>query len=240
VLGSASSGTGTEGLLTFLVGVGVSSNSRSLACSVSSGCSISFLWLIQDAGFFMLKTFTARAKLANKHADNCKKVWCADAGMSQQNSSSPAYSEERSRERLQMIDTLKAPIIQMGRDLSYEVIENYDLGAGPVHITWVFKPGSESLPDMRLGFICLTEFSNSSINEGIARAMLNLVDKLVFVVPTETMTKEVKDAIESMPDTSILQLRKYITVLTPSTLVSKQGIKGARERNSAQTGGEVV
>jgi enoyl-[acyl-carrier-protein] reductase (NADH) len=93
---------------------------------------------------------------------------------------------------------------------------------------------------MRLGFICLTEgFSNSSINEGIARAMLNLVDKLVFVVPTETMTKQVKDAIESMPDRSILQLRKYVTVLTPSTLVSKQGIKGARERRSAQTG-EVV
>ena len=158
--------------------------------------------------------------------------------MSQQNSIS-AYSEERSRERLQMIDTLKAPIIQMGRDLGYEVIENHDLGAGPVHITWVFKPGSESLSDMRLGFICLTEFSNSSINEGIARAMLNLVDKLVFVVPTETMTKDVKDAIESMPDTSILQLRKYVTVLTPSNLVSKSGIQGSRERRSAQTG-EVV
>jgi hypothetical protein len=34
-----------------------------------------------------------------------------------------------------------------------------------------------------------------------------------------------------------LQLREYVTVLTPSTLVSKSGIKGARERNSAQTGG---
>ena len=123
--------------------------------------------------------------------------------------------------------------------MGYDVIENHDLGAGPVHITWVFKPGSESLPDMRLGFICLTEFSNSSINEGIARAMLNLVDKLVFVVPTETMTKEVKDAIESMPDRSMLQLRKYVTVLTPSTLVSKQGIKGAHKRESAQTG-EVI
>jgi hypothetical protein len=109
-----------------------------------------------------------------------------------------------------------------------------------VHITWVFKPGSESLPDMRLGFICLTEISNSSINEGVARAMLNLIDKLVFVVPTETMTKEVKDAIELMPDTSILQLRKYVTVLTPSTLVSKSGIRGSRERRSAQAGGEVV
>ena len=87
--------------------------------------------------------------------------------------------------------------------MGYEVIENHDLGAGPVHVVWLFKPGSESLPDMRLGFICLTEFSNSSINEGIARAMLKLIDKLVFVVPIETMTKEVKDAIESMPDTGL-------------------------------------
>jgi hypothetical protein len=155
--------------------------------------------------------------------------------MSQQQDSS-TNSEQHAHERLQMIDTLKAPIIQMGRDLGYEVVENHDLGAGPVHVAWVFKPGSESLPDMRLGFICLTEFSNSSINEGIARAMLNLVDKLVFVVPTEKMTGQVKDTIESMPDKSILQLRKYITVLTPSTLVSKSGIKGARERESVQTG----
>ena len=158
--------------------------------------------------------------------------------MSQQEQNSEA--ERRAQEKLQTIDTLKAPIIQIGRDMGYEVIENHDLGAGPVHIVWLFKPGSESLPDMRLGFICLTEgFSNSSINEGIARAMLNLVDKLVFVVPTETLTKQVKDAIESMPDRSILQLRKYITVLTPSTLVSKRGIKGASVRRSAQTG-EVV
>ncbi|HKI07972.1 MAG TPA: hypothetical protein VKA09_06220 [Nitrososphaeraceae archaeon] len=163
------------------------------------------------------------------------------SNMGQQGENSYSESEGRAQERRQLIETLKAPIIQMGRDLGYEVIENHDLGAGPVHVVWLFKPGSESLPDMRLGFICLTEeFSNSSINEGIARAMLNLIDKLVFVVPTETMTKEVKDATETMPDRSILQLRKYVTVLTPSTLVSKQGIKGARERESAETGGEVI
>jgi hypothetical protein len=149
--------------------------------------------------------------------------------------------EQNSQERLQMIDTLKAPIIQMGRDLGYEVIENYDLGAGPIHVTWVFKPGSESLPDMRLGFICLTkEYSESSLNESIARAMLNLIDKLVLVVPSESMTKSISDSIESMPDKSILQLRKYITVLTSSTLVSKTDIKGARELESSQTGGEVI
>jgi hypothetical protein len=88
---------------------------------------------------------------------------------------------------------------------------------------------------MRLGFICLTEFSNSSLNEGLARGMLNLIDKLVFVVPTETMTGQVKEAIESMPDKSLLQLRKYISVLTPSTLVSKAGVEGASQRRTEQT-----
>src|SRR5215213_3633195 len=160
-----------------------------------------------------------------------------------ESSSSPTTAEEQnSQERLQLIDTLKAPIIQMGRDLGYEVIENYDLGAGPIHVTWIFKPGgSESLPDMRLGFICLTkEYSEYSLNESIARAMLNHIDKLVLVVPSESMNKKISDSIESMPDNSILQLRKYITVLTSSTLVSKTDIKGARERESVQTGGEVI
>jgi hypothetical protein len=150
--------------------------------------------------------------------------------------------EQNTQERLHLIDTLKAPIIQMGRDLGYEVIENYDLGAGPIHVTWVFKPGSESLPDMRLGFICLTKeyYSESSLSESIARAMLNLIDKLVLVVPSESMTKKISDSVKSMPDKSILQLRKYITVLTPSTLVSKVGIEGSRERDSQQQTGEVI
>ena len=65
-----------------------------------------------------------------------------------------------------MIDTMKAPIIQMGKSAGYEVIENYDLGAGPIHVTWIFKPGGgiESVPDMRLGFVCITEFSQVSLN----------------------------------------------------------------------------
>jgi hypothetical protein len=191
-------------------------------------------------GFFYAKNVHSNGKISQAV---CRIIVKRDdvqmPRMSQQNSSS-AYSREHAWERLQMTDILKAPIIQMGRDLGYEVVENHDLGAGPVHVTWVFKPGSESMPDMRLGFICLTEFSNSSINEGIARAMLNLIDKLLFVVPSESMTGEVKNAIESMPDKSLLQLRKYVSVLTPSTLVSKSGIKGARERESVQTGGEVV
>jgi hypothetical protein len=123
----------------------------------------------------------------------------------------------------------------MGRDLGYEVIENYDLGGGPIHVCWIFKPGgSESLPDMRLGFICMPEFTlESSLNEAIARAMINLIDKLVIVVPTEEMVAAISRSIENVtnPYRSILQLRKYTTVLTPSTLVSKKEIEGAREKD---------
>ena len=157
--------------------------------------------------------------------------------MSYQEDSFRTEGDQRSQQRSQMIDTLKAPIIEMGRNLGYEVVENYDLGAGPIHICWIFKPGSESLPDLRLGFICIPEeVSEFSLNEAIARAMINLMDKLVLVVPTETMTKKISDSIESMPDRSILQLRKYVTVLTPTTLVSKAEIKGAREKDSQQAG----
>jgi hypothetical protein len=157
--------------------------------------------------------------------------------MGYQEDNIPSAGEERTQQQLQMIDTLKAPIIEMGRNLGYEVVENYDLGAGPIHICWTFKPGSESLPDIRLGFICIPEeVSEYSINEAIARAMISLMDKLVLVVPTEVVTKQISDSIESIPDRSILQLRKYVTVLTPSTLVSKTGVRGARERDSTQTG----
>jgi hypothetical protein len=144
--------------------------------------------------------------------------------------------EPRSQQRLQMIDTLKAPIIERGRSFGYEVIENYDVhGAGVIHVVWLFKPGgSESLPDMKLGFICITEYSEFSLNLAIDRALLNVIDKLVIVVPDESMTKPIKDSIESMPQNSILQLRKYVTVLTPTTLVSKTGIAGSKERS--QTG----
>ncbi|HEY9385541.1 MAG TPA: hypothetical protein VIP70_00745 [Nitrososphaeraceae archaeon] len=82
--------------------------------------------------------------------------------------------------------------------------------------------------------------SESSLNEAIARAMINLVDKLVTVVPTEEMAAAISRSIENLidPQRSILQQRKYTTLLTPSTLVSKAGIKGAKERDSPQTGGE--
>ena len=82
--------------------------------------------------------------------------------MSYQEDSFRTEGEQKSQQRFQMIDTLKAPIIEMGRNLGYEVVENYDLGAGPIHVCWTFKPGSESLPDVRLGFICILKKCQNS------------------------------------------------------------------------------
>src|SRR5215207_1524002 len=158
-----------------------------------------------------------------------------------QNLDSSSASNLRSQERQQMIETLKAPIIQMGKNvLGIEVTENYDQGAGPIDVLWTFKPGSEALPDIRLGFVCLSpitteDYSESLVNEIIIKSMMNLIDKLVIVVPSENMTKKISDSIESMPNNSFLQLRKYVTVSTPSTLVPKTDILGPREKQNLQT-----
>jgi hypothetical protein len=66
-----------------------------------------------------------------------------------------------------------------------------------------------------------------------------VLSELGYTYLAETMTGKVKKALDSMPDRSILQFRKYVTVLTPSTLVSKQGVLNPRERKSVQSG-EVV
>jgi hypothetical protein len=134
-------------------------------------------------------------------------------------------------------DSLKPPIIELGKKSGYEVIENYDLGAGPVDIAWIFKPGKPeiaSLPDLRIGFIFILEYSESAINLTLARAILNLIDKLIIVVPTESLTKKISDSIhEERAVPSLLQLRKYVTVLTPSTLVEKSGIISSKKDNDS-------
>jgi hypothetical protein len=79
--------------------------------------------------------------------------------MSQQGENSYSESEQRAQKKLQVIDTLKAPIIQLGKDMGYEVIENHDLGAGPVHITWLFKPALNRCRTCGLGSYALQSFT---------------------------------------------------------------------------------
>jgi hypothetical protein len=133
-----------------------------------------------------------------------------------------------------MLPSLKAPIIEAGKTSGYDVVENYDLGAGPIDVAWIFKPGFPeivSLPDIRIGFVFALEYSEAIINRAISKSLLNLVDKLVIVVPSESMPKKFKESIEKdMEKPSLLQLRKYITVLTPSTIVEKSGVTGTGTR----------
>jgi len=136
-----------------------------------------------------------------------------------------------------LLPALKAPIIEAGKTSGYDVVENYDLGAGPIDVAWIFKPGLPeitSLPDMRIGFVFALEYSESIINRAISKSLLNLIDKLVIVVPSESMTKQFKESIgKEIEKPSLLQFRKYVTILTPSTLVEKSGVatKGKDDSN---------
>ena len=119
-------------------------------------------------------------------------------------------------------------------------MENYDQGAGPIDVLWTFKPGSDALPDIRIGFVCIPikttdeDYSEYLVNEIITKSMMNLVDKLVIVVSSENITKRISDSIETMPNSSFLQLRKYVTVLTPSRLVPKTDVLNYREKQNLQ------
>jgi hypothetical protein len=136
-----------------------------------------------------------------------------------------------------VLPALKAPIIEAGKTSGYDVVENYDLGAGPIDVAWIFKPGLPeitSLPDIRIGFIFAVEYSESIINRAISKSLLNLIDKLVIVVPSESMTKQFKESINrDIENPSLLQLRKYITILTPSTIVEKSGVSGMRGKDGS-------
>ena len=138
-----------------------------------------------------------------------------------------------------ILPTLKAPIIELGKSSGYDVVENYDLGAGPIDIAWIFKPGMpelDPLPDLRIGFVCLLEYSELAVNLAISKSMLNLIDKLILVTLTDKIAKEVRDSIEKgNSSSSIFQLRKYITVLTPSTLVNKSGVLGTKGRHNSNS-----
>jgi hypothetical protein len=136
-----------------------------------------------------------------------------------------------------VLPALKAPIIEAGKTSGYDVVENYDLGAGPIDVAWIFKPGLPeltSLPDIRIGFVFALEYSESIINRAISKSLLNLIDKLVIVVPSESMTRQFKESINrDIEKPSLLQLRKYITILTPSTLVEKSEVLGTRRKDGS-------
>jgi hypothetical protein len=74
-----------------------------------------------------------------------------------------------------------------------------------------------------------------AINLAIARSMFNLIDKLIIVVPSESITKQISDSIHNEQRTGLVQLQKLVTVLTPSTLVGKTDIEGSRNKDNSIT-----
>lgn len=137
----------------------------------------------------------------------------------------------------ELLPALKAPIIEAGKGSGYDVVENYDLGEGPIDVAWILKPGFPeitSLPDIRIGFVFALEYSESIINRAISKSLLNLIDKLVIVVPSESKTKQFKDSInKDIEKPSLIRMRKYITILTPSTLVEKSGVYGTKGKDES-------
>ncbi len=68
--------------------------------------------------------------------DNCKKVWWADAA----NESEEEFCFFRTTLNGKTLDDIHPQGIghQMGRDLGYEVVENHDLGTGPILVAWKY------------------------------------------------------------------------------------------------------
>jgi hypothetical protein len=87
---------------------------------------------------------------------------------------------------------------------------------------------------VRIGFVFLGTYSESAINSVIAKSMFNLIDKLIIVVPSEDIAAKVSHSVhrDLKSESGLLQLRKYVTVLTPSTLVEKAGFVSSRRPGS--------
>jgi hypothetical protein len=101
-------------------------------------------------------------------------------------------------------------------------------------LPWSKKLELPSLPNIRVGFVFVQEYSESVINRVIAKSILNLIYKLIIVVASEKMTNSISQSIErNLSKSSILQLRKYLTVLTPSTLVDKPGVLSSGHKNNS-------
>jgi hypothetical protein len=133
---------------------------------------------------------------------------------------------------------LKASIIKIGTKSGYEVHKDYDLGAGPIDVVWAFKPGKSellSLSELRLGFIFLKEYTESAINLALARSILNLIDKLIIVVQSESEIKQVRDSVSKKGDgTPLVQLTNYVDIITDKDFEKPTLFKAALSGRSIQ------
>jgi hypothetical protein len=128
--------------------------------------------------------------------------------------------------------------VETGIKLGYEVLENYDIGPGPIDVVWIINHDRPSfpLPKLRIGFVILNEYSESAINLSLARSILNLIDKLIIVVQSHLETRRVRKSLGKEGDkTPLVNLTNYVSMITPQDLEKPAVFTATLSGNSTQT-----
>ncbi|MGZ4920735.1 MAG: hypothetical protein ACXV3U_00860 [Halobacteriota archaeon] len=109
-------------------------------------------------------------------------------------------------------ETLRNECKAVGRTLEFEVQAAVDIGAGEIDMVWT-KKDHPNLPTFKLGFFFCPaedEVSLDYITRSVAKAILSVCDKAIFVVSDEAALKSVKGKIAALDSIGgLLQLKKY-------------------------------
>jgi len=109
-----------------------------------------------------------------------------------------------------------------GRALNYEVQSAVDIGAGEIDIIWT-KKDHPNLPTFKLGFFLCPkggEISADFLTQSVAKALLSVCDKAIFLVHDDSSLKSVKGKIQALDAIGgVLQLKKYAHAITSDELL---------------------
>jgi len=109
-----------------------------------------------------------------------------------------------------------------GRALNYEVQSAVDIGAGEIDVIWTRKDHA-NLPTFKLGFfLCSTggEVPTDFLTQSVAKALLSVCDKTIFLVRDDASLKSVKGKIQALDAIGgVLQLKKYAHAITSDELL---------------------
>ena len=108
-----------------------------------------------------------------------------------------------------------------GRALNYEVQSAVDIGAGEIDVIWTRKDHA-NLPTFKLGFFfCpMGEIPTDFLTQSVAKALLSVCDKAIFLVHDEASLKSVKGKIHALDSIGgVLQLKKYAHAITSDELL---------------------
>ncbi|MGA3199466.1 MAG: hypothetical protein ABSD89_08680 [Halobacteriota archaeon] len=109
-----------------------------------------------------------------------------------------------------------------GRALNYDVQSAVDIGAGEIDVVWT-KKEHPNLPTFKLGFfLCPTggEIATDFLTQSVAKALLSVCDKAIFLVRDDASLKSVRGKIQALDAIGgVLQLKKYAHAITSDELL---------------------